>query len=161
MAKPDLEPEISLWPQRNLSVATQKSLCGHTEIPLWLQRDLSVATKRSLCGHREIPLWLQRDFSVAAERSLCGHREISLWPQSDLSVATERSLCDQGCSRRTGGVRWGAEAPPTHRPTAPTPPKNAGGGPCGHSEISLWPQRDPSAATETSLCGYREITLWP
>ena len=50
--------------------------------------DLSVATERSLCGHREISLWPQRDLSAGTKRSLCGHREISLWPQRDFSLAT-------------------------------------------------------------------------
>ena len=38
---------------------------SHREISLWPQRDLSVATERSPCGCREISLWPQRNLSVA------------------------------------------------------------------------------------------------
>ena len=38
--------KISLLPQRDLSVATERTLRGHREISLWPQRDLSVATER-------------------------------------------------------------------------------------------------------------------
>ena len=35
--------------------APERLLCGHREISLWRQRDFSVATERSVCGHRENP----------------------------------------------------------------------------------------------------------
>ena len=66
-----------------LSVAAGRSLCGCREISLWPKKDPSVATERSFCGHRH--------FSAATKRPLCGHREISLQPQRDFSAATERS----------------------------------------------------------------------
>lgn len=87
--------EIVLQPQRSLSVAEEKSPCGH--------RQNSVATKKSVGGYKEIFLWTQRNISVATKRSLCGcktilcgHRDISLWPlqgHNKISVATEKARC--------------------------------------------------------------------
>ena len=78
MAEPDFRgPEPDSESDQN-----RRSLCGHREISLRPQRDLFVATERflygyrerererSLCGHSEISLWPQRDLSVATERDL-------------------------------------------------------------------------------------------
>ena len=107
------ETSADLWPQRDLSVATEISLCvhrafhreflrGQREISLWPQRDFSVAAERSLCGHRE--LWPQRNLYVATKGSLCGHKKIFLWPQRDPSVATEGFLRGHGRSSQPVGL---------------------------------------------------------
>ena len=56
--------DISLWlqnDQRYLSVATRKSRCSHREISLWPQKEFSVATQISAAAKRS--LWPQRDVS--------------------------------------------------------------------------------------------------
>ena len=44
----------SLLPKRNLSMATERSLCGHREITLWPQKGLSVATRRFVGTRNEV-----------------------------------------------------------------------------------------------------------